>query len=103
MENRKTLVEVTPEEYMKIMDGYLTRELDTIDLSSISTSELIDELTKRSSNVKTNTFYSSLDAPVDPLGCKRTIIVTKGRLEFAGEDESKKDRFFEWTYTRSGV
>lgn len=55
MKDRKIMIEVTPEEYEKIVNG----SLDTS--SSLSNDELMSELIKRSSNKKTTTaenFYS---------------------------------------------
>lgn len=46
---RKIMVEVTPEEYRKIVAGAL-------DISSMSTSEIVGELIRRSENKKIDTY-----------------------------------------------
>ena len=50
---RKIMVEVTPEEYRKIIAGAL-------DISSMSTSEIVGELIRRSENKKIDTYKDYL-------------------------------------------
>lgn len=75
---RKIMVEVTPEEYRKIIAGAL-------DISSMSASEIVGELIRRSENKKIDTYKDYL--------YDRHVTVVKGSVKL----NDKSD--FDFTFT----
>ena len=86
MKDRKILVEVTPEEYEKIVAGNLEK-----DLTLISTQDLLNEIIKRSANVKE---VDPMYDPVTPIHSRSTAKTGKIELTIEKYDH----RTFEWIY-----
>ena len=78
---RKILIEVTEEEYNKIKEGILERDLDGLNLTEIKNSELIGELRRRSKLITTDRFHN-LITDKDILSEKRSLEENNIRLDF---------------------